>query len=282
MITKLSKRAGDNLKKLDGKRIALAGQRKNEELSKLIENMGGIPLIRPAQGTVFLDESNIKADIKSLVEGDFDWMIFTTGVGTDTLHNIAGKMGLDREFIETLGKAKIAARGYKTVNVLKKLGITPVVRDDDGSTAGLVRELAAHDLKGCRVALQLHGDPAPRLIGWLDEQGCEYREILPYKHVPPQAEVMEQLITEILNGDIDAVNFTSTPQARFLMSYAREKEVGQDILEAFSKNVVAVAVGKVTAQALREEGIERLVIPENERMGSAIVALGEYYQEQNG
>lgn len=270
------------MKKLDGKRIALAGQRKNEELSKLIENMGGIPLIRPAQGTVFLDESNIEADIKSLIEGDFDWMIFTTGVGTDTLHNIAGKMGLDREFIEALGKAKIAARGYKTVNVLKKLGITPIVRDDDGSTAGLLRELAAHDLKGCRVALQLHGDPAPRLIGWLDEQGCEYREILPYKHVPPQAEVMEQLISELLNGDIDAVNFTSTPQARFLMSYAREKEVDQYLLEAFSKNVVAVAVGKVTAQALREEGIERLVVPETERMGSAIVALAQYYQEQNG
>ncbi|RFU60485.1 uroporphyrinogen-III synthase [Peribacillus glennii] len=268
------------MKKLAGKRIALAGQRKNDELSRLVENMGGTPLVRPAQGTVFLDETNIQSDIKALVEGDFNWYIFTTGVGADTLYNIAGKMGLDREFIEALRNAKVAARGYKTVNVLKKLGITPVVRDDDGSTAGLVRELSAHDLKGSRVALQLHGDPAPRLIGFLDEQGCDYREILPYKHIPPQAEVMEQLIFELLNGEIDAVNFTSTPQARFLMSFAREKGVEEQILEAFSTTVVAVAVGKVTAQALREEGIERLVVPENERMGSAIVALGQYYQEQ--
>ncbi|PLT33471.1 uroporphyrinogen-III synthase [Bacillus sp. V5-8f] len=266
--------------KLEGKKIALAGQRKNEELSKLVENLGGIPLVRPAQGTVFLDETNIESDIKELVGGNFDWFIFTTGVGTDTLHTIAGKMGLDREFVEALRNAKVAARGYKTVNVLKKLGITPLVRDDDGSTAGLVRELSAHDVKGKKVALQLHGDPAPRLIGFLDEQGCDYREILPYKHVPPQTEVMEQLLSELLNGDIDAVNFTSTPQARFLMSFAREKNVEEQILHTFATNVVAVAVGKVTAQALREEGIERIIVPENERMGSAIVALGQYYQGQ--
>ncbi|MDQ0219188.1 uroporphyrinogen-III synthase [Peribacillus cavernae] len=266
------------MKKLAGKRIALVGQRKSEELSKLVENLGGIPFLRPAQGTVFLDESNIESDIKSIIEDGFNWMIFTTGIGTDALYNIAEKMGKAKEFIEALGKANIAARGYKTVNVLKKLGITPLVRDDDGSTAGLLRELAAYDLKGCRAALQLHGDPAPKLIGWLVEQGCTYKEILPYKHVPPQPEMMEQLITELLNGDIDAVNFTSTPQARFLMSYAREKGVEQDILKVFSNNVIAVAVGKVTAQALKEEGIERVVIPENERMGSAIVALADYYQ----
>ncbi|CAH0345343.1 uroporphyrinogen-III synthase [Bacillus sp. CECT 9360] len=265
-------------KKLEGKRIALVSQRKNEELKKLVENMGGTALIRPAQGTVFLDDSNVETDINSLLIGNYDWMIFTTGVGTDTLRSIAKKMGKEREFIDALATAKIAARGYKTVNVLKKLDITPIVRDDDGSTAGLMRELAAHDLKGCRVALQLHGDPAPKLIEWLNEQGCEYKEILPYQHVPPQPEIMEQLINELLNGDIDAVNFTSTPQARFLMKHAREKGVEQAILKAFSNDVVAVAVGKVTAQALREEGIERVIFPENERMGSAIVTLAQYYQ----
>lgn len=266
------------MKKLEGKRIALVSQRKNEELKKLVENMGGTALIRPAQGTVFLDDSNVESDINSLVTGKYDWMIFTTGAGTENLRSIAEKMGKEQAFISALATAKIAARGYKTVNVLKKLGITPIVRDDDGSTAGLMRQLAAHDLKGSRVALQLHGDPAPKLIEWLEGQGCKYKEVLPYKHIPPQPEIMEQLIKELLNGDIDAVNFTSTPQARFLMSHARETGIEQAVLEAFSSNVVAVAVGKVTAQALREQGIERVIFPENERMGSAIVTLAQYYQ----
>jgi uroporphyrinogen-III synthase len=270
------------VKRLNGKTIALAGQRKSEELSKLVENLGGVALVRPAQGTVFLDDSNVEKEIHALIDGNFDWLIFTTGIGTDKLYQTAISMGLGENFLKALEKAKIGARGYKTVNVLKKLGIKPDVRDDDGSTAGLVRELNAHRLTDCRVALQLHGDPAPVLIDWLEKQGAEYREILPYKHIPPKPEVMEQLVGEILRGEIDAVNFTSTPQARFLMSYAREKGLEQQLLEAFSSNVIAVSVGKVTAQALREVGITRIVVPEEERMGSAIIALVRYYQEIEG
>lgn len=268
------------MKRLSGKTIALAGQRKSEELSKLVENLGGVALIRPAQGTVFLDDSNVEKEIQALIAGNFDWLIFTTGIGTDKLYQTAVNMGLGDTFIEALNKAKIAARGYKTVNVLKKLGITPDVRDDDGSTAGLVRELKAHSLAGARVALQLHGDPAPVLIDWLKEQGAEYREILPYQHIPPKPEVMEQLVHEILEGKVDAVNFTSTPQARFLLAYAKEKGLEDEVLKAFSTNVMAVSVGKVTAQALREVGITRMVVPEEERMGSAIIALVNYYKQQ--
>jgi uroporphyrinogen-III synthase len=268
------------VKRLNGKTIALVGQRKSEELSKLVENLGGIALVRPAQGTVFLDDSNVEKEIRELVNGNFDWLIFTTGLGTDKLYQTAVNIGLGDKFIEALENSKIAARGYKTVNVLKKLGVKPDVRDDDGSTAGLVRELNAHRVTGCRVALQLHGDPAPLLIDWLEEQGAEYREILPYKHIPPKPEVMEQLIGEIVRGEIDAVNFTSTPQARFLMAYAKEKGLEEELLTAFSTNVIAVSVGKVTAQALREVGITRMVVPEEERMGSAIIALVRYYQEE--
>ncbi len=266
------------MKRLNGKTIALAGQRKSEELSKLVENLGGQALIRPAQGTVFLDDTNVEKEIHALIDGNYEWLIFTTGLGTDKLYQTAANMGLGEQFLQALTNAKIAARGYKTVNVLKKMGLTPDVRDDDGSTAGLVRELRGHSLKGCRVALQLHGDPAPLLIDFLEEQQAEYREILPYKHIPPKPEVMEQLVREILAGKIDAVNFTSTPQARFLMSYAKEHGLEKELLEAFSTNVMAVSVGKVTAQALREVGITRMVVPEEERMGSAIIALVNYYK----
>ena len=268
------------MKRLNGKTIALVGQRKSEELSKLVENLGGIALVRPAQGTVFLDDSNVEKEIHELVNGNFDWLIFTTGLGTDKLYQTAVNIGLGDKFIEALKNSKIAARGYKTVNVLKKLGVKPDVRDDDGSTAGLVRELNTHRVTGCRVALQLHGDPAPLLIDWLEEQEAEYKEILPYKHIPPKPEVMEQLIGEIVRGEIDAVNFTSTPQARFLMAYAKEKGLEEELLTAFSTNVIAVSVGKVTAQALREVGITRMVVPEEERMGSAIIALVRYYQKE--
>ncbi|MDQ0230829.1 uroporphyrinogen-III synthase [Metabacillus malikii] len=266
------------MKRLDGKTIALCGQRKSEELSKLIENLGGIALVRPAQGTVFLDDAIVEKEVEALVDGKFDWFIFTTGIGTDKLYQTAVRMGVGENFIHVLENSKVAARGYKTVNMLKKLGIVPDVRDDDGSTAGLVRQLQPESFTGCNVALQLHGDPAPGLIAFLDEKGATYKEILPYKHTPPNREVITQLIDEIVNRKVDAVNFTSTPQARFLMSYAKEQGLENELLSAFEDDVVAVAVGKVTAQALREVGIHRIVVPEEERMGSAIISLVKYYQ----
>ena len=269
------------MKKLEGKRIALVGPRRSEEMSVLVQNLGGIPLIRPAQGTVFLDDSRVEEDIHRLIQGGFDWAIFTTGVGLETLYKIATKMGEEEAFLGALQRTSIAARGYKTVNMLKKLGLQPLVRDDDGSTAGLVRELASFSFEGKSVALQLHGDPAPKLVEFLTERGASFHELLPYHHVPPEEHVMEQLLSEMLGGEIDAVNFTSTPQARFLMEFARNKGVEQQVLDAFASNIVAVAVGKVTAAALREVGIERMVVPEEERMGSAIMKLAQYYTQEN-
>ncbi|MFC0215721.1 uroporphyrinogen-III synthase [Paenibacillus chartarius] len=265
------------MRRLEGKRIALTGPRRSEELGTLIAKMGGVPLFRPAQGTTVLDDSNIEAEVKRVAEGAFDWMILTTGVGTELLYETAKRLDMAEQFVSSLGGMQIAARGYKTVNMLKKLGLKPVVRDDDGSTAGLLRQMAAFDLSGAKVALQLHGDPAPKLVQWLEAQGAQYREILPYSHTPPEPEVMDRLLEEIVRGDADAVAFTSTPQSRFLMSHARARGMEQDVIKAFTDRVVAVAVGKVTAQALREEGISRVVVPSEERMGSAIVALSDYY-----
>lgn len=41
------------MRRLEGKRVALAGQRKVEDIKKIVENLGGTALIRPAQGTIF-------------------------------------------------------------------------------------------------------------------------------------------------------------------------------------------------------------------------------------
>ena len=269
------------MKKLQGKRIAIVASRKVEEQSAIVKNLGGHPVLRPAQGTVFLSDTvNIEAEITKVMEGYFDWVILTTGIGLETLVKIARQMGEEEAFLAALRKVKIAARGYKTVNMLKKLELTPDVRDTDGSTAGLVQALSAHNLQNARVALQLHGDPAPLLVGWLQEQQAEFHEILPYKHIPPERDVLQTLLQEILERQVDAVSFTSTPQVRFLFAYAKEQGAKDRLVAAFEEDVIALSVGKVTAQVLREEGVTRIVIPENERMGSALMTLAKYYDEK--
>ncbi|MEK8132397.1 uroporphyrinogen-III synthase [Paenibacillus filicis] len=268
--------------RLEGKRIAITGPRKAAELSVIVEKMGGTALVRPAQGTVAVEAEQVQAEVRKLIAEGADWILLTTGVGTELLVQAAEAIGESEAFTALLSKSQVAARGYKTVNVLKKLGVQPEVRDDDGTTSGLIRAMGGRDLSGKRVALQLYGDHAPRLVEWLREQGAIYHEILPYLHIPPELDVANLLLDEIAGGELDAVTFTSTPQVRFLMQHARERGMAERVIQAFQGETIAVAVGKVTAEAMREEGITRVVAPEEERMGSMIVALAKYYEKEAG
>lgn len=264
-------------RRLEGKRIAITGPRRAEELGKLVENLGGIPLLRPAQGTVLLDDLDLRNGLVSWVSQPPDWSIFTTGMGIDALFDMADDMGVAQEWWDILRNGHIAARGYKTANVLKKRSLTPVVRDDDGSTEGLIRGLSGYDLRGKDVMLQLYGDPAPRLVGWLEEQGANCRQILPYRHIAPPKEDLDRLLTDLIGGHVDAVTFTSGPQVRFLMEYAAQCGRKEALLEALRGPVMTVAVGKVTAQGLFEAGVPRVLAPREERMGSMMIELARYY-----
>lgn len=267
--------------RLEGVTIAITGPRKSEEIGRMIAKFGGETVVRPAQGTVFLDDSMIEDQLRDLIDKPADWLLLTTGVGTEALVQTAERLGLAEPFLEALGKMNVGARGYKTVNVLRKLGVTPVIRDNDGTTAGMLAEMGDVDLHGKRVVLQLYGDPAPRITNKLRERGAICEELLPYRHVPPSDDSVERLVDEALQGSVQAVAFTSTVQVRCVMQIADSLGKREALLEAFGGGVLAVAVGKVTAEALKEEGVERVLYPEEERMGSMVVAISKYFGGQS-
>lgn len=268
-------------KGLTGKRIVIAGTRKIDEITTLIEKQGGSAIVRPLQGTVFLAEKEVEPDLRKFVQEGADWVILTTGIGTDTLIELAGKMGIQEQFLNIIQEAKVASRGYKTLAVLKRLGITPVAVDDDGTNSGLVRSLAEYDFVGKRVMVQLHGEAAPALIRFLEGNGALVQQILPYQHTPPQVETVDRLCKELINNEVDAVCFTTAIQVRSLFDYARKKGYIDEVLNAFKNQTLAVAVGKITAEAIREEGIDRLVAPELERMGAMVIELARFYEEES-
>jgi uroporphyrinogen-III synthase len=265
-------------KGLAGKRIVIGGSRKIEEISTLIEKQGGVPLVRPLQGTVFLADKEVEPDLVKFVEEGADWVIFTTGVGIETLVNIAVKLGIEEQFLQVIRKANVASRGYKSLAVLKKLEISPVAVDEDGTTKGLIHSLENVDFAGKKIMIQLHGESAPLLTKYLENQGASVQKILPYQHIAPETATVCKLCEELLSNECDAVCFTTATQVRSLFEYAREQGFISEIVKSFKENVLAVAVGKVTAEALKEEGIERVLAPENERMGAMIIELAKYYK----
>ncbi|WP_028562977.1 uroporphyrinogen-III synthase [Paenibacillus pinihumi] len=265
---------------LEGKRIVLAGSRKLNELGVMIEKQGGYPVVRSQQGLLQLAESEVERDLRLLLDSSTDWMVFTTGTGLEAMLNLAEQHGFRDSIVERIKQSRIAARGYKTYAMLKGLGIVPEVTDDDGTVQGLLRALEPYRFEGLSVMLQLHGEPMPELVHFLEQQGAAVRSILAYKHIPPDAEISLQLCKEIVEGTVDAVCFTTAVQVRYLYGFAREHGYADRLTGSFNSRVLAAAVGRVTADALKEAGVERLVAPELERMGAMLVEVARYYQQQ--
>lgn len=265
-------------KPLKGKHIVLGASRKTEEMTLLIEKQGGIASVRSLQGTVFKAEEEVKSDLLKFIAEGADWIIFTTGIGIQALLDLAESLGKKEEFIKKVKEAKVASRGYKSAAALKQLKIVPVASDDDGTTKGLIRQLKDYDFSQQKVLVQLHGEKAPVLMKFLNEKGAIVSPILPYQHIPPVPEIVETLCQELMAEKVDAVCFTTAIQVRSLFDYAREKGYEQKLYAIFQDKTIATAVGKVTAEALREEGIERIVVPEHERMGAMIVELSRFYE----
>ncbi len=263
---------------LFGKKVVLTASRKLEEMSLLVEKQGGIPVVRSLQGTVFLAEKEVEPVLKKIVNEGTDVFIFTTGIGLETLVEIAEKIGLKEQFIEIIKSADVASRGYKTFSALKKIGIEPIAIDEDGTTNGLISALQVYHFSGKKVAVQLHGDPAPRFISFLEEKGANVLQVLPYQHITPNPETVEILCQEIVNKEVDAVCFTTAIQVRSLFNYARTHGYLEKITAAFQEDVLPVAVGKVTAEALQEEKLSNYLAPQLERMGAMIIELSQYYK----
>lgn len=267
------------MRALVGKRIALACQRRVKEITRLVEKFGGVPLWRPTMQTLSVsDDPEVQAVLLQIVRDGVDWFIFTTGVGVQATMEAAELVGCKEALIDVLRNAQLAVRGYKTAQAIRSLGLTAFIRDQDGTTESLKSALDAVNFSGTKVAVQAYGEPIPSLTAWLEKKGATVIELLLYRHIPAPPEALNTLLNEIVQERVDAVLFTSPPQVRFLFNFAHQHSADQKLCAAFNHQVVAAAVGHVTAGTLKGYGVANIVMPDEERIGAAIVALANYFE----
>jgi uroporphyrinogen-III synthase len=264
---------------LVGKRVIVTGVRRGDEMSRIVENLGGVPLRMPAQVTTIVTQEELDCEMELVLKSEFDWFIFTTGVGVETMVEWAQRTGMVEELQEKLRGGRVAVRGRKTVKALESVGVKADVRDADGTVAGLIDALESVNFSKQRVMVQLYGMPVPALVDWLVERGATVSQICPYRHTSPDESQMELLVRAILEHQADAVTFTSAAQVQYLLHYAERQGLTRQLIASF-RTVIPVAVGRVTAEGLHLAGVQHVVTPKEERMGSMIVSLAKYYEAQ--
>ncbi|MFC4099319.1 uroporphyrinogen-III synthase [Paenibacillus xanthanilyticus] len=267
---------------LNGKKIVIAGSQKIDEMSDLIRKQGGIPVVRPLQGLTYADEATVDEDLRRLIATGADWLVFTTGIGFAYFRERAEALGLLADFTTLLRGARVASRGYRTFAFLKNLGVQPEIIADDGSLRSVASKLEQIDLNGKRVWIQLHGQSHSELADFVRKRGvAELTLSLPYHYQPPEPEVLAEAVREIRAGEVDAVCFTTRAQIAYLFDYVKELGAKEEIIRQFDENVLAVAVGKVTATGLEEEGVRRVIVPDVERAGGMLVEIARYFDKHN-
>ncbi|GGE29415.1 hypothetical protein GCM10011391_04960 [Pullulanibacillus camelliae] len=263
------------MKALEGRHIGCAADRKAAEISQLIQKHGGIPVIKPIQGTRWLDEKSAENDVAHFLAHDYDWMLLTTGIGAEALEKAAERLGRLDEYIHKLSDIHLAIRGSKTLKWLKKWQLIPEKVSPDGTMLSLIHELEGAQQRPS-LFYQSYDQEEAALIERLKTLHIAFYHSAPYHYLPPDQTILEELRFCVTSQAVDAVLFTSKTQVENLFHKTSESQ-HKLLVKGFNQNVLAVAVGSVTARALADQGITNVLEPKRPKMGAMVIALTEYY-----
>lgn len=258
-------------KGLEGIRVLSLESRRAAEMAKLIENYGGEATVVPSMREVPI-ESNKEAQefARRLSAGEFQVVIFLTGVGTRELANVVGPVTPREEFIEQLKGVTVIARGPKPLAVLKEFGVPVALTVPEPNTwRDLLDAIDKQgiSLRGKGVALQEYGEPNRELLAGLVDRGAKVMQVPVYKwDLPEDTATLVTAIGEITRGEFDLILFTTSMQIVHLLKVAKGIEAEEQLRTGLAEIVVG-SIGPVTSEELREQGVHVDFEPDHPKMG---------------
>jgi uroporphyrinogen-III synthase len=252
--------------RLNGYRILILETREEAQFSRLLSEQGADVLQCPM--FTIHDAPNsapIEAWIRRFVDKPCDDLVLMTGEGLRRLIKLARRIGAERDFTAAVGKARKFARGPKPGRALREIGLEPQVTTEKPTSEGIAEVLAAVDLRGHRVGLQLYPDKDhSALIGAITGQGAELDPVLPYVYDAKAAETnIVTAIEEMARGRIDAIALTSSGQVRRLIEVARAHGCEPRLREGLARTLIA-SVGPVVSDELKSHGLRTDISPTND------------------
>src|SRR5687767_4256899 len=122
--------------------VAITEHRYTKEFAGLFERLGATvyacPVLeeKPVESTVELQDF-----VREVCGGNFDMMIFLTGVGARFLISEADSLGLKQEFLRGLEKGTVVVRGPKPVAALRQFGVRVDIIPQTPTTEGVIAAL---------------------------------------------------------------------------------------------------------------------------------------------
>lgn len=265
----------------NGLRVLSLESRRAKEIEKLIRTYGGEPIVVPAMREVGLESNQQVLDFASkLLQGDFDLVIFMTGVGVRAMLDIV-QTRIDREeFLTALRKVQVVARGAKPNTALRDLKIPVAVISEEPSTwhelLSGIDAAYGDSLAGMRVAVQEYGASNPELLAELSSRTRELTKVPVYQWaLPEDLQPLRECTLGILNGMVDVVLFMTAVQIIHLFQVAEQMQVTQQLQSAL-QSLVVLSIGPTTSEELAHYGIVPDFEPSRPKMGFLVNEAAQY------
>jgi uroporphyrinogen-III synthase len=253
-------------------RVLALESRRATEIAKLIRTYGGEPIVAPAMREVPADANQEALEFAGqLIHGDFDLVIFLTGVGVRRLTEIACSRYDRSLFVDALRKVKIASRGPKASAALREMGVPIAVTAPEPCTW---REMISAldgafgpSLEGLHAAVQEYGVPNADLLAALTEHQVQWTRVPVYQWVLPEdLEPLRNAIRAIESGEVQVIVFLTAVQVTHLFQVAvQENEL--DALRNGMRNTLVLSIGPSTTDELERHGIRPDFEPSHPKMG---------------
>lgn len=257
---------------LNGLKVLSLESRRAAETAKLICSYGGEPVLAPAVREVALESNSEALEFADrLLRGEFDLVLFTTGVGVRRLMEIVETRYKRSRILDALQRVKLAARGAKTVAALRELGLTVTASAAEPATwreviAALDAALGA-SLHGMRAAVQEYGTSNLDLLNALTAHGVEWTRVPVYHWaLPEDVEPLRAAVRAIAAGQIDVVLFLSGVQVDHLFEVAQAMDAAPALVAGLRRTVV-LSIGPSTSEALARYGVAHDFEPSHPKMG---------------
>jgi len=246
------------MKRLDGLRILVTRSSSQASgFSDLLEKEGATVYEIPAIKIALLDEGMKELGQKLERLQDYDWMILTSGNTVDHLNDALRAAGKDWSGL------RIACIGKATAAKVREFGGSVSLVPPQFRAESLAEEMQKQNLQGARILLPRAAGSRPILPDQLRKAGATVDEIHIYRAeiVPESRQTLQQLLN---SGSLDYLTFTSSSTVRNFAELAGALPW---------QKIPAACIGPITADTLREYGVEPAIEASEFTMEGLVEAL---------
>jgi len=255
---------------LAGKRVVITrSATQSEAIAKELSARRAIPVMLPL--VAFADPEDFAPLDSAIAQMEqFDWIIFTSAQAVRAVMKRSSE--LMKPLIQAGSKAQVASVGPVSAEAARQAGFRVEYVAETHTGAGLANELGKR-LEGKQVFLPRSDRANPDLPLALRRFGAQVKEVVAYRTLRP-SEINQRNLKQVADGEADAVLFFSPSAVQHFIEL-----LGAEQLRAMQDKLSIAAVGPVTANALREAGLVRIVLAGDTTAMAVVEALELHFAD---